>query len=110
MDNYPILYTNNAIKDLRDIYDYISIDLKSPDVAAVQIKRILNEIRSLSLFPKMFKTVEWEPWSNSGMHQMPVDNFIVFYIADDIKMSVQIIRVIYGKRDIPGLIQSSEKL
>ena len=109
MEDYLIQYTDESLQDLRDIYDYISTDLKSPEVSAAQIKRIRDEIRSLSVFPKRYRIVEWEPWTSRGMHQMPVDNFIVFYVADDNRMAVQIVRVLYGKRDIPGLIKSSER-
>ena len=103
MDNYSIQYTEESLQDLRDIYDYISAELKSPGVAAAQVKRIRDEIRSLSMFPKRYRIVEWEPWASRGMHQMTVDHFIVFYISDDKMTSVQIVRVIYGKRDIPNL-------
>lgn len=109
MDNYAIQYTDESLQDLRDIYDYISTELKSPGVAAAQVKRIRDEIRSLSMFPKRYKTVEFEPWASRGMHQMAVDHFVVFYVADDKMMSVQIVRVIYGKRDIPSLIKNSEQ-
>ena len=46
MEDYLIQYTDESLQDLRDIYDYISTDLKSPEVSAAQIKRIRDEIRS----------------------------------------------------------------
>ena len=37
MDKYRILYADGALQDLRDIYDYISVELQEPNVAYAQI-------------------------------------------------------------------------
>ena len=108
MEGYSISYTDEALQDLRDIFDYISIELKSPRVAASQVKRIRDEVRSLDLFPKRYKVVEWEPWMKRGMHQMSVDNFIVFYVVSETAKAVQIVRIFYGKRDIPNLVSDGQ--
>ena len=104
MADYSIQYTDEALQDLRDIYDYISFELKAPGIAAAQIKRIRDEIRSLNVFPNRYRLVDWEPWTSRGMRQMPVDHFIVFYVVSDEAKRLQIIRALYGKRDIPNAI------
>ena len=38
-----------------------------------------------------------------GMHKLPVDNFVVFYMVDSDAMTVAIIRIVYGGRDIESL-------
>ena len=38
------------------------------------------------------------------MHQLPVDNFIVYYLVDDEKRAVTVVRVFYGGRDVEGII------
>ncbi len=108
MDSYSIHYTYDALQDLEDIYDYISLELGAHGVAVAQIKRIRDEIRSLSAFPKRYKAVEWEPWSSQGMRQLPVDNFIIFYIVGEEMATIDVVRIIYGKRDIPNIIKTSE--
>ncbi len=37
--NYKIIYSPLALDDLRNIYSYISFELKSPDTAAKQVKK-----------------------------------------------------------------------
>jgi len=106
MDNYLVSYTDEALQDLRDIYDYISVELKEPRIAAAQIKRIRDEVRSLNVFPKRYKAVDWEPWAMREMRQLPVDNFIVFYIVSDDVNAVRIVRIFYGKRDIPNIVSN----
>lgn len=44
MDSCSIHYTYDALQDLEDIYDYISLELGSHGVAVAQIKRIRDEI------------------------------------------------------------------
>ena len=38
-----------------------------------------------------------------GMHKLPVDNFVVFYTVDGDSMTVTVIRIVYGGRDIESL-------
>jgi len=105
MDKYLVSYSDDALRDLRDIYEYIAFELKEPGTATAQVNRIRDSIRSLDTFPARNKAVEWEPWSSLGMRQMPVDNFIAFYITNDENFSVYVFRIFYGKRDIQNHIK-----
>ena len=105
MDKYLVSYSDDALRDLRDIYEYIAFELKEPGTATAQVNRIRDSIRSLDTFPVRNKAVEWEPWSSLGMRQMPVDNFIAFYITNDENFSVYVFRIFYGKRDIQNHIK-----
>ena len=40
------------------------------------------------------------------MHQLPVENFIVYYLVDDKERTVA--RIFYGGRDIEGSINSNK--
>jgi toxin ParE1/3/4 len=54
--------------------------LLEPGIAAGQLKRIEKGIMSLDQMPGRFREFDKEPWRSRGLRQMPVDNFIVFYI------------------------------
>lgn len=43
-----------------------------------------------------------------GMHQLPVNNFIVYYLVDDEAGTVTVVRIFYGGRDIEGIVNSHE--
>ena len=55
---------------------------------SAQLGRIRKEVRSLDFMPARYTLVEWEPWHSMKMHQLPVDNFIVYYLVDDKERTV----------------------
>ena len=46
-DSYNVIYSPQALNDLKDIYAYIAQELFVPDTARNQVNRIRKEIRSL---------------------------------------------------------------
>ena len=54
--------------------------------------------------PERFKAYGREPWQSRGLRQMVIDNFIVFYIPDNQKALVTVIRVIYSGRNIEKVL------
>lgn len=108
-DSYSVVYSPEALNDLKDIYAYIAQELLVPDTALNQVNRIRKEIRSLDFMPSRYALVDWEPWKSMGMHKVPVDNFAVFYTVDSNSMTVVIIRIVYGSRDIESIAAKNQK-
>ena len=104
---YKIVLTEQADTDLRGIYEYITFTLLEPRIAVRQLKRIEKAIQSLGEMPNRFRVFEKEPWHSRGLHQMPVANFIVFYILKTEDKTVIIIRVMYGGRNIDEQLKKS---
>lgn len=107
-DVYQVMYSPEALDDLRKIYSYIAYELQAPDTALNQVNRIREKIRNLDFMPMRYAVVEWEPWKSMQMHKVPVDNYLIFYIADSDTMTVTIIRIVYGGRDIEGSVKSGQ--
>jgi toxin ParE1/3/4 len=107
-DSYKVGYSADALDDLREIYLYIANELLVPEIAAAQLGRIRKEVRSLEFIPTRYALVDWEPWHSMKMHQLPVDNFIVYYFVDDEKRAVTAARIFFGGRDIEGIINSNK--
>lgn len=97
---YDIQISNQAEIDLRSIFEYIAFKLQSVQNAVDQLTRLEKSINSLDQMPDRFKAYEKEPWHSRGLRVMSVDNYIVFYIPNHDTKVVNIIRVIYGGRDI----------
>lgn len=107
-DTYSVIYSPEAVDDLREIYLYIAFTLKVPDTAEKQVNRIRKEIRSLDFMPSRYSVVNWEPWKSMKMHKVPVDNFVVYYTVNDSDSTVTVIRIFYGGRDVKNIINSEQ--
>lgn len=94
------LWTAEAEKDLRGIFEYIAFDLQSVQNAVGQLERLERGIVSLDHMPERFQIYEKEPWCRRNLRTMPVDNYLVFYMVNQEKRIVTIMRVMYGRRDI----------
>ena len=105
---YKVVLTEQADIDLRDIYEYIAFTLLVPEIAIGQLERIEQAILSLDEMPKRFKLLELEPWYSRGIHQMPVDNFIVFYIPNNEEKKVTVLRIMYGGRNIDEQLKKTD--
>ena len=105
-DVYSVVYSPEAMNDLREIYAYIAFDLQSPDAAEGQVNRLREEIRSLDFMPSRYAIVDWEPWMSMEMHRVPVHNFIVYYAVSNSSLTVTVIRIFYSGRDVENIINT----
>ncbi|WP_026394981.1 type II toxin-antitoxin system RelE/ParE family toxin [Acetobacterium malicum] len=97
---YEIEITEQADDDLREIFEYLAVEVQSPQNASGQLDRLEESIMKLDQLPERFRTYDKEPWRSRGLRIMPVDNYCVFYIQDESNHIVTIIRVLYGSRNI----------
>ena len=88
----------NTMENTSVVYARIDTDLKV--TAGAQLKCIRKEVSLLDLMPARYPLVDWEPWHSMKMHQLPVDNYIVYYLVDDERMEVTVARILYGGRDV----------
>lgn len=105
-EKFKIIYSPEALDDLRKIYSYIAFKLKAPDSAKNQAKRIREEIRSLDFMPGRYALVDFEPWKSRNTHKVTVNNYVVFYAVDEDTTTVTVIRIFYGGQDIENILMS----
>lgn len=98
--NYVIMLTPWAKADLDEIFRYIAVDLQSLQNASGQLDRLEKAIASLNQMPARFRLYDKPKWRERNLRIMPVDNYLVFYIPDNEKNTVTVVRVMYGGRDI----------
>lgn len=107
--SWKINYTAQAYNDLSAIYEYIAYELLVPEIATNQIRRIMNSIRTLDAMPMMYKIYEEEPWKSKKLRYFPVDNYLVLYLPKEEDKTVNIVRIIYGGRDIRRQLEETTK-
>lgn len=98
--NFQVNITRQAEDDLHGIFEYIAYELQSVQNAVGQFGRLEKAIFGLEQMPQRYRAYEKEPWHSRGLRVMPVDNYLVFYIPYLDTRNVEIIRVMYGGRDV----------
>ena len=59
---YEVEVSEQADRDLREIFEYIAFELQSPENAIGQLDRLEEQILSLDARPKRYRKYEQEPW------------------------------------------------
>jgi toxin ParE1/3/4 len=99
---WKVVYTDDALMDLQGIYEYIAFTLLEPVTAERQSESIMDAADSLEDMPLRHRLYDKEPWRSRGIHFLPVDNYLVFYLPNEANNAVAIIRIMYGGRDVEG--------
>jgi len=68
------------------------------------LANIKDNILSLEEMPKRQNLVNDEVLSNRGIRRLLVDNYMIFYVVDDSKKKVTVIRTLYARRGWESLI------
>ena len=98
--NFQVVLTKQAKTDLISIYRYIAYDLQSPQTAEGQLSRLEKAIASLDQMPERYRLYEHNKWKERNLRIMSVNNYLVFYIPSQEDMTVTVMRVMYGGRDV----------
>ncbi len=104
MKQYTVQITDKALTDMEEIYTYIAEQLLAPENAIEQYNRIAEAIQNLNVFPERVRIMESEPEHAMGLRQLPIDNFLVFYVIEDNRVVVT--RVLYSASDISRRLYS----
>lgn len=101
---YRVVLSDTANRDLRQIFEYIYYELKVPRSAVGILNKLEESISSLEEMPNRYKVIVRKSLQKSLQSQkirsMPVGNYVVIYIVEEKESVVNIMRVIYGGRDI----------
>ena len=63
---YEVEVSEQADRDLREIFEYIAFELQSPENAIGQLDRLEEQILSLDAMLKRYRKYEKEPWKSRG--------------------------------------------
>jgi toxin ParE1/3/4 len=101
---YEVILETTAVLDLYGILDYITDVLKAPESAQRVYSSIKKQVMSLDHMPARHSVVRDEPYASIGVRMMPVENYIAFYVIDEQKHEVHVIRILYNRREWQNLL------
>ena len=102
MQKYKVVFADVADSDLEDIVIYLSNFSKN--IALKCYDEIIRKANSLNTMPERCPHVNDEPLRKAGYRWISANNYIIFYIVNNISNTVQIRRVLYSGRDYTALL------
>ncbi len=67
----------------------------------------MKAVRTPDHMPERYKVYEEEPWKSQNLRYFPVDNYLVFYLPRKETGVINIVRIIYGGRDIKRQLEQT---
>ena len=96
---YEIEFTEDCRDEIRDIYKYISENLKAEEVAKKLMKKMRDNVIALAESPKLYVTLPKKDRRKRDFRRMVVDNYVILYTIDENRKTIYISHMYYGKRN-----------
>ena len=90
-------YSQRALRDLDDIWEYILLELSNPEAAARTVGDIMDAIDNLMDFPRMGAPLSSIVDTESDYRFLVTGNYMTFYRLEGKEIYVE--RVLYGRGD-----------
>ena len=104
MDVYDVSVNELAEDDLRGIARYISSRLNAPTAALNTVRSIRTAIDGLETNALLHTLVRDDRLAAMGFRPLVVKNYIVFYVVNEKEKTVDVERVLYGRRDWQNIL------
>ena len=104
MKEWDVQLTNQAESDLRNIYEYIALTLFEPNIARNLIRRFETKISKLCVMPLSYAVYPKEPWKSRGLRRVNEGNYGIFFVPQEKRHNVIVVRIMYGGRDIERIL------
>ena len=104
MGEYDIVISDMAKQDIRDTAAYIRCELQEPAVAQQTSEAILDAILTLEWMPARASLVRDKRLAGQHIRRLIVKNYSVFFRINEAEQSVEIVRILYSRRDWSSIL------
>jgi len=104
LTTYDVIIDPTGEWDLRGILRYISDTLLEPEIAKRIYLSIKGQIKTLDKMPYRHKLVADEVLARRGVRALYAENYCAFYVIEETKKEVHVIRVQYKRREWQSLL------
>ena len=98
-NEYSFSFTDTAAPDLEETLNYISSELSNPTAAHNFILKFETAVSAIRKFPLSGSPVENPYVKRNDIRKTLVGNYVLYYIPDQEKHQIVILRIVYGQRD-----------
>lgn len=104
-DSYDYALTLSAEQDLDEILDYISVKLLNPDAASGFVNALESKIEEICMTPQIGSIVDNDFIKRNDVRLAHVKNYLIYYIVDELKKSIVILRIVLNRRNQEDIIK-----
>jgi len=104
MDEYNVVISDLAKQDIQNTASYIKHDLLEEAIAEKTTEAILDAIFTLENMPMRIGLVKDERLAAAHIRGLHIKNYTVFFRANETLKTVEIVRVLYSRRDWAALL------
>ena len=79
---FEVIVSTEAYEDIVSIYNYISIDLDSTESALRLLRKLIEAIESLAVFPYRFKIIDTPPPNIKELRAFIVKGYAILFIIN----------------------------
>ena len=98
-ETYRYVLTENANADVEEILEYMTTELANPDAAAAFVDAMDEKLEEVCRAPKIGRLVENPYFKRTDVRKILVKDYIVYYLIDEDKNQIVVLRTIFEKRD-----------
>ena len=98
-NEYKIIITPMAYKEINEIYDYITENLYAENASKRLMKKVEEEIQKLKYAPKIHAEIEKQDELRRIYRRIVIDNYIILYTIDTENKTIFIAHMYYGGRN-----------
>ena len=98
MTEYQIIISEQAAKDMSDIYEYIANTIGMPQIAMGQFNRIAEAIETLNYFPERVKVMVDSKRPEKQFRQLLIDNYSVIFTITEHTLNIS--RIAYSPSNL----------
>ena len=103
---YSFVLTEIAEEDVDEILDYIANDLLNPEAAADFADELSEKLEEVCKMPKTGRPVHNPYLKRDDVRRILVKNYIAYYLINEEKSQIVVLRVVYNKRDQNKVLKS----
>lgn len=105
---YTLYITPSAEREINDAADYIEYALKNPQAADDLLDDVENVLSTLRERPQRIRMIPDPVLEAWGIRFIRIRNYLAFFVVDEERQRVNIVRFLYAKRDWMTLLHNEK--
>lgn len=104
INQYKVIITPTAYKEIDHIYNYISENLYAENAAIELMRKIEEKIQKLKYAPKIHTEIEKINGLKRRYRRIVIKNFVILYTINEEEKIVYVSHIYYGRQNYLNLL------